>query len=400
MVRKHRFSARLGISLSLAFLFSACAVVPVPIALQTVSPSTTQQTVQPTLSPTLAPSPSPTLSVVPSATPSVLPTEAPFDYERLKGMTLGFTYSLPHSMWLCEGGRCDPRGLLLTLIQELAPEILRYELYWNWAQDDGPNSLKLDYNLEWQLRYAAQAGIKKVILCLGRKVPHWPEYHIPPWVAKLSEEEQKRYLLAYIEMVVKAYASDTRISHWQLENELYYADGSTFGIGKPFSDQEAFFAQQAEIIRKYDKLNRSIIATVSGDKGDFIKTAKSANILGFTFFSISYDNGGYVEHTYGTPKSDYGTAGMFRAKLAESGLESWDIEHQAETWARESLRDISLEEASKSMNPNRVKRDLTFVMDAGVTTGIFWGAEQWKDLERRGDSSMLNFMKKIFAAAK
>ncbi len=388
------------VPLSLSLLLSACTVVS-PQLPNVVPPSAApvmQPSATPTLSPSLASSASPILSATPNIEPT--PTPAPFDYGRLKNMTLGFTYSYPHSSWICEGGRCDSRGLLLTLIQQLAPEILRLELYWNWAQDDGPSSLKLTYNLEWQLEYARKAGIEKVIVCLGRKVPHWPEYHIPPWVASLSEEEQKRYLLAYIEMVVGAYANDSRIFAWQLENELYYRDGSSFGIGKPFSDQAAFFAQQVEIIRKYDKLNRPIIATVSGDKGDFIQTAKNVNILGFTFFSISYDSGRFVEHTYGTPTSDYGTAELFRAKLAETGLEAWDIEHQAETWAKDSLRDISLEDASKSMNPERVKRDLTFVMDAGVRTAVFWGAEQWKDLENRGDPSMMNFMKKIFAAAK
>lgn len=315
-------------------------------------------------------------------------------------MELGFTYSYPHSSWLCDGGRCDPQYLLQTLVDQLEPDVLRLELYWNWAQDDGPNVLKLDYNLYWQLEKARLAGVKKVVVCLGRKVPHWPEYHIPDWVKNLSEAEQQKYLLAYMEMVVKALALDTRFTHWQIENELYYRDGSTFGIGQPYSNQEEFYAKQIELIRKYDKLNRPIIGTVSGDKGDFVRSAKNVNILGYTFFSTSYDNGRFVEHTYGTPTSDYGTAEMFRAKLTETGLEAWDIEHQAETWARDSLRDISLNDASQSMNPERVKRDLTFVMDAGTTTAIFWGAEQWKDLERKGDPSMMNFMKKIFAARK
>lgn len=347
----------LVIILGFVFSISACVVVEKPVP--AIAPSQ-QATAMPSQAPTTTQSASPT----PIATPTAEPARSPVAISVPTDTRIGITYSLPHANWLFDGYSAAKSGL--QQIADLGVKHYRLEAYWNWLQDDGSNSLKTDYNLEWQLAITKAASADTVIMCVGRKVPHWPEFHVPDWAKNLSEDQQKQALINYIIKFVSFYANDRRITHWQLENEVFF----TFGTGKQYSDQENFLRLEADTIRENDALKRPIIITESGDKGNWTHVAAFGDILGVSSYGISYEGGRYVTHNNGMPADWLNRANSI-------GKPVWLTELQAEPWGPRDNKSLSYDEALKSMDPNRLKEHLDFVTNAGFKDIYLWGAEWW-----------------------
>ncbi len=333
-----------------------------------------------------SPSPSPLASASPTASPIVTPS--PKTLPSLKGLNLGCTYSYPQSRWLFDGSMRDAKSVLQVALDELGIKHFRLEAYWNWLQDTGSDVLKTDYNIEWQLEKCRRAGVKTVVMCVGRKVPHWPEYHIPEWAKKLSQTDLKQKLLEYLALLVDAYADDPRITHWQIENEPFFE----FGQGSPFPDQKAFLAEEVKIVRDHDKLKRPTIITESGDTGNWIRGASLGDILGVSYYGISYENGSYRTHdTENKTPLDWAIWAL------ETGKPTWMIELQAEPWGPRDNKSLLYEESLKSMDPQRLIEHLIFVKKAGFKDVYLWGLEWWLWMKDNGHPEMWNLAKEIYS---
>lgn len=341
-------------------------------------------------SPTGMPSVTPTINLV-SVNQSPLPTTTPIAVSSSPLVSLpfksdvdyGVSYSYPQARWLFDGTGRDAKDVLQTLAN-MNIKNFRLEAYWNWVEDT-KGILKTSYNIDWQLEVMQKANAKKVVMCIGRKVPHWPEYHIPTWAKAFNEINLKEALLSYEGRFVDVYANDTRITHWQVENEPYFE----FGEGAPFADQKDFLKKEIDIIRTHDALKRPIIITGSGDKGDWKNDSEFSDIFGVSFYGISYESGIYVNHENGKP-SDW------QDKAKSLSVPTWMIEMQAEPWGPQSVKDLSYEEALKSMNVNRVVDHLNFVNSAGFTVVFLWGGEWMVWLKDRGHSELLDTLKVAF----
>jgi len=307
----------------------------------------------------------------------------------------GVTYSYPHALWLFDD-ETKAKSVLTTTADELGVKNYRLEAYWNWLQKDSNKQLNLN-SIEWQLEVMEKYDAQTVILCIGLKVPHWPEYHIPEWAKHLPEEESKQKILNYLELIVKHYSNDSRITHWQVENEPFFK----FGRGKPFSDQEKFLKKEIETVRSLDKLNRKIIVTNPGDRGDFRKTARDADIVGLSYYSISYwkEMRIYVEHkiSYNLLFKSVRNPKSWRKKINNETNDKpvWLIELQAEPWGPTDNKFLSVDESAKSMSPTRFRGNLKSVIDAGFTDIYFWGAEWWLWMKDNGHPEMWEEVKKV-----
>lgn len=328
--------------------------------------------------------------VAPTPEASSAPTPSPTPTPKIPDVSttrLGITYSFPHATWLF-GGFDQAKAALDSIGCGFGVKHYRLEAYWNWLQDDSSASLKTSFNIDWQLDTAKRCGAESVVMCVGRKVPHWPEYHVPGWAKDLSEAQLKASLLDYEQRIVRHYGNDARVTHWQIENEPFLS----FGDGSPFEDQEDFIKKEVKTVRDADALKRPIIITESGDLGDWEKSAALGEILGVTFYGISYENGAYFDHTERNgPPSKWGN----RAKAL--GKPVWLIEMQAEPWGPGSVKDLTPDEARKSMNPQRFFDHLNYVVDAGFTDINLWGAEWWLYEKQRGRPEMWEAAEKIFA---
>lgn len=163
-----------------------------------------------------------------------------------------------------------------------------------------------------------------------------------------------------------------------MENEVFFA----FGQGLAYSDQAAFLREEIAVIRAHDTLGRPIIVTESGDKGSWEDTAAFGDILGVSFYGISYENGAYGVHDNGNPE-DWNARAQALRKIV------FLTELQAEPWGPVSNKDLAYAETLKSMSPVRLKEYLEFVTRAGFTDVILWGAEWWLWMRDGGHPEML-----------
>ena len=105
-----------------------------------------------------------------------------------------------------------------AMLNELGVRHLRLAAHWTMVEErqDEYDFSELDY----QVARAEEVGAT-VVMAVGRRLPRWPECHIPEWAASLSEAERNEQLLSYIETVINRYKDSPAITVWQVENEPF-----------------------------------------------------------------------------------------------------------------------------------------------------------------------------------
>ncbi len=287
----------------------------------------------------------------------------------IKDINFGVTYSEPHCRWLFGASR-TPQSVLREIVFDLEIKNYRLEAYWKDIQKNNPGELDTS-SLDWQLKLMEECKAQNVILCLGRKVPHWPEYHLPEWTRGLPEAELKEKLVEYIARLVGYFADDARITAFQVENEIFYK----FGLGKPFSDQSDFLGQEIDTVRKYDKLSRQIIVTQSGDMNNYTLAARDADILGLSYYGISFWKGFYFQHYWLRLLRGIETPQKWLKKIkSQVGDKVFFLtELQAEPWLPQDIRELSMKDFNKSMNPAILQKNIKFVVESGFKDIYFGG---------------------------
>ena len=110
----------------------------------------------------------------------------------------------------------------LALLDDLKVPALKIVAYWDLIEPE-PGKYFFE-DLDFQVEEAGEKGVK-IILVLGRKVPRWPECHLPDWAKNLSKEEQEERILKLIEKIVLRYRVSEVIWTWQVENETFFRFG-------------------------------------------------------------------------------------------------------------------------------------------------------------------------------
>jgi hypothetical protein len=312
---------------------------------------------------------------------------------QFKDVNFGTTFSAPHSKWLF-GDKRSPKLVLTEIAFNLNIKNYRLEAYWNIIQKNNSDELNTD-SLDWQLKIMEDCRAQNVILCLGRKVPHWPEYHIPNWAKHFNENKLKEKLLEYISKLIAHFSNDSRITAFQVENEVFYK----FGLGNSFTKQEDFLRKEIEAVRKNDKMNRKIIITQAGDVNTYIKPAKDADILGLSYYGISLWKGFYLNHYGIRLLRGIETPQKWRKKIKSQigNKKAFLTELQAEPWVSPGNKDFSIGEFNKSMSVDILRKNIKFVVEAGFKDVYFWGAEWWLWMADNGYPEIWQEIKSLLA---
>ena len=287
----------------------------------------------------------------------------------LNPQTFGATYS----SFYAERFGLDPKEVYLALFDDLGIKNIRLPAYWNEIE---PAQGRYNFSrLDWQIQEARRRNVE-VILAVGRKLPRWPECHIPDWAERLDEAEQNKQLLRYIEVVVNRYKKSSAVKTWQVENEPFLA----FGECPPFSKE--FLDAEIELVRSLD--GRPIMVTDSGELSFWVPAARRSDIFGSTLYRVIW-NEWLGTFTYPLPPS------FFRLKRGFINLVLGDkpaviIELQGESWAKRMTYEISVDEQYVSMNPEVFRGVLAYAARSGFDTFYFWGVEWWywlKEVENK-----------------
>lgn len=281
----------------------------------------------------------------------------------------------------------DSRETFDAIVDDLGARLIRLPVYWS---DIERESGVFDFSeYDYFFARAEEKGVK-LIPVVGRKLPRWPECHIPEWSKSLSASEFQKRVEAEIREVVARYASSPAVIRWQIENEPFHIYGAGCADKKiSASDIDAEIA----LVRSLD--SRPIMLTDSGEQGIWATSLSRAEYLGISmYYQVWNDTLKVVRFPFGP--------GFYRIKAWFVNLFYPDgkiivSELQAEPWGPVLLPHFDLEFQLRLMNEKRFREVIRRARLAGFEENILWGAEWWFWLKKTENRpGMWEEAKKVF----
>lgn len=285
----------------------------------------------------------------------------------------------------------DWREVYDAILDELGVRHLRLAAHWPMVEPspDEYNFTELDY----QIARAETVGAE-VVFAVGRRLPRWPECHVPGWAAERSWDEQKAELREYIEAVVNRYKDSPAIAYWQVENEPYLA---VFAKEHCNELDEAFLVEEIELVRNLDP-SRPVLVTDSGNLGLWAGAYKHGDAFGTSVYVYFWN-----------PE-----LGQFRTaiqpwfyRVKEKLIKLWYgdkptflIELSAEPWLVEPIMNVPIKTQFSRMDVAKFDEIIMYAERTRYEYQYLWGGEWWYWLTKQGEPAMWERGKALFPAAK
>ena len=283
------------------------------------------------------------------------------------------TYGVSFSTMHAEELGLDWRGTYLAVLDDLKVRNLRIPAYWPRveAQRDVYRWEELDFQLA-----EAQKRDAHVVLAVGRRLPRWPECHIPDWAQKLSWEEQKEELRGYITAVVQRYKEFPAVVYWQVENEPYL---SAFAYEHCGELDEAFLEEEIALVRSLD--SRPVLVTDSGNLGTWTGPYRNGDAFGTSLYMYFWNP------DIGQFKTKL-PAFVYRSKerlmeLLYGSKPTFLIELSLEPWLVEPTVNAPLETQLSRMDIDKFEEIIQYAAQTSFSTQYLWGAEWWYYLKEK-----------------
>lgn len=259
----------------------------------------------------------------------------------------------------------DWKNLYISILDDLKAKTIRIPLYWTSIE---PYEGKFFFeNYDWMAEEAKKRDAR-IIFVIGRKVPRWPECHIPDWVSSYEEKIQQEKILLFLEKTVNRYKDLKNLYSWQVENEPFLSFGVCPDCDASLLDKEI------ELVKKLDP-TRPIMVTDSGELSTWLRAAKRADIFGSTLYRIVYKKPfGYIKYPL-DPKFFWAKANLVHFFNPEKPIIISEL--QAEPWAPGLIQSTSLDEQAKSMDIEKFNDNIEYAKKVGFPQVYFWGVEWW-----------------------
>jgi hypothetical protein len=274
-----------------------------------------------------------------------------------------------------------------AILDDLGVRHLRLAAHWPMVEpiNDVYNFEELDY----QVARAEEVGAE-VIFAVGRRLPRWPECHVPKWAASLDWEAQQEEILEYVTVVVDRYKDSPAITYWQIENEPYL---EVFAKDHCGAFDEVFFEREVAHFRSLDD-TRPFLVTDSGNLGTWFGPYKHGDAFGTSV---------YV-HFWNPELGQFKTIlppWFYRLKEAVVALrhgtqETMLIELSAEPWLLEPITEVDIETQYSRMDLQKFEDILDYARDTRYEKQYLWGAEWWYWLDKKGHHEMWERGKVLF----
>jgi hypothetical protein len=277
-----------------------------------------------------------------------------------------------------------------AIIDELGVRHLRLAAHWPMVEplDDMYNFEELDY----QIAKAEESGVS-VVFAVGRRLPRWPECHVPSWADELTWQQQQEEIMEYSEVVINRYKQSPAITYWQIENEPYL---EVFAKDHCGEFDEVFFEKQVAHFRSLDS-SRPFLVTDSGNLGTWLGPYKHGDAFGTSVYI----------HFWNPELGQFRTVlppWFYRAKEGLLGLiygekETMLIELSAEPWLLEPITNVPIETQYSRMDIEKLNDILEYAKQTRYEKQYLWGAEWWYWLKDKGHPEMWEKGKEIFKAS-
>ncbi|MEY2703451.1 MAG: hypothetical protein RLY43_2090 [Bacteroidota bacterium] len=274
-----------------------------------------------------------------------------------------------------------------AILDDLGVRRFRLAAHWNMVEpeDDQWNFVELDKQLD-----LARERNAKVILSVGRRLPRWPECHIPHWAINKEWNNQKEEILEYMQVVVNRYKDYANIIYWQVENEPYLEVFAKEHCGEL---DEEFLAKQVEFVKNIDS-SRPVLVTDSGNLGTWYKPWKYGDLFGTSVYV-------YLWNKEIGPFKSYLPPSFYRAKTSLMEIfvkekRSMLIELSLEPWLLQPVVETPIKTQLERMNINKFREIIDFAKETRFSEQYLWGAEWWYYMNQNGQPEFWNEAKKIF----
>lgn len=261
----------------------------------------------------------------------------------------------------------------LALLDDLKVDNLRLSVYWNQIekQDD-----VYDFSwLDWQIEEASKRNAK-ILLAVGRRLPRWPECHVPEWAQNSESRIQNTELLEYTEVVINRYKDNPNIWAWQVENEFFLR-----GFGECLKADKKLFDSELKLVRSLD--SRPIVLTDSGELGGWIGSMRRGDIFGTTMYRIVY-NPMWGEIEYPLSPIFYKRKFLLLKPFGRA-KDIINVELQAEPWL------------PLKFSAAQFEKNIQYARDSGIGPAYLWGGEWWYYMkENQGKDELWNIARSLW----
>lgn len=274
-----------------------------------------------------------------------------------------------------------------AIIDELGVQHLRLAAHWPMVEpiEDVYNFAELDYQLA-----KAEAAGAEVVFAVGRRLPRWPECHVPDWAEEQSWEAQQAEILEYMSLVVERYKENKAITYWQLENEPYL---EVFAKDHCGEFDEAFFETELNHLRSLDA-TRPILVTDSGNLGTWAGPYRHGDAFGTSVYVYFWNPELGQFRTILPPWFYYLKEGVMQLFYGEK--ETMLIELSAEPWLLEPVTNVPLETQFTRMNVDKFNEIIAYAAGTRYEKQYLWGAEWWYWLKLQGKPEMWERGQQLF----
>lgn len=292
-------------------------------------------------------------------------------------ITYGMSFSVPYVLEL----GLDTKETLNALILDLGVRHFRLAAHWPLIE---PREDVYDFELmDYQVR-AVEAAEGTIIFGVGRRLPRWPECHVPLWVRDRSWEEQKQEILEYIELVVTRYKGSNAITHWQVENEPYLEIFATEFCG---ALDESFLEEEIALVKKLDP-SRPVLVTDSGNLGTWTNPYRLGDAFGTSVY-VYFWNPELGQFKTILPAWFYRVKDKSMA-LLHGEKETFLIELSLEPWLIEPIVSTPLSTQFARMDAAKFDEIVAYARDTRFSKQYLWGGEWWYWLKAHGNDEMWN----------
>jgi hypothetical protein len=274
-----------------------------------------------------------------------------------------------------------------AILDDLKVRHLRLAAHWPMMEPEPGtyNFTELDYQIDRAQEVGAQ-----VVLAVGRRLPRWPECHIPTWAQSLTKDDRDEAQLRYMEAVINRYKDSSAITVWQVENEPFL---EVFAFEHCGQLDTVYLDKEIALVKKLDG-TRPVLITDSGNMGTWQGAYSRGDMFGTSVY-VHFWNPELGQFRTFLPPWFYRVKDNFMA-LINGEKPTVLIELSAEPWLLEPVIDVSLETQFTRMNLEKFEDIITYAEGTHYDTQYLWGAEWWYWLTLHGRPEMWERGKKLF----
>ncbi len=278
-----------------------------------------------------------------------------------------------------------------AILNDLQVRHLRLAAHWPMVEPT-PGTYNFE-EMDYQVKRAEEVGAD-VVLAVGRRLPRWPECHIPLWAQKLSKEERNEVQLAYMEAVINRYKTSPAVTVWQVENEPFLKVFAFEHCGELDTD---FLDKEIALFRSLDG-TRPILVTDSGNLGTWQGAFSRGDMFGTSVY-VHFWNPELGQFRTFLPPWFYRVKDK-AMRLVNGDKETVLIELSAEPWLLEPIIAVPIETQFTRMNLEKFEDILTYAEGTHYEKQYLWGAEWWYWLALQDRPEMWERGKKLFVKDK